>query len=143
MIDPALVGRKARIAYYGSGCQRLATTADAEDTAVDFWSVTKTQGLMTTLPLDAYIVDTLMPDLVGHDRQPSAFLVYMYLWRRTHGAGAVTAQVALLDIAEATGLSKRAVQDALGRLAKRTLLTVARESITAVPVYTVLRPWRR
>lgn len=98
---------------------------------------------MTTLPLDAYIVDTLMPDLVGHDRQPSAFLVYMYLWRRTHGAGAATTQVALLDIAEATGLSKRAVQDALGRLAKRKLLTVARESITAVPVYTVLRPWRR
>jgi hypothetical protein len=30
---------------------------------------------MTTLPLDAYIIDTLMPDLVGHDRQPSAFLV--------------------------------------------------------------------
>jgi hypothetical protein len=35
------------------------------------------------------------------------------------------------------------VQDAIGRLAKRTLLTVARESITAVPVYTVLLPWRR
>ena len=98
---------------------------------------------MTTLPLDAYIVDTLMPDLVGHDRQPSAFLVYLYLWRQTHGAGATDTQVALLDIAEATGLSKRAVQDALGRLAKRKLLTVERASITAVPVYTVLRPWRR
>ena len=93
--------------------------------------------------LDAYIVDTLMRDLVGHDRQPSAFLVYLYLWRRTHGAAAQTTQVALIDIAEETGLSKRAVQDALGRLAKRKLLTVARESITAVPVYTVLRPWRR
>ena len=84
-----------------------------------------------------------MPDLVGHDRQPSAFLVYLYLWRRTHGGGAATAQVALIDIAEATGLSKRAVQDALGRLAARQLLTVARERITAVPVYTVLRPWQR
>jgi DNA-binding GntR family transcriptional regulator len=98
---------------------------------------------MTTVPLDAYIVDTLMPDLVGHDRQPSAFLVYLYLWRQTHGHGHPTAQIALLDIAEGTGLSKRAVQDALGRLATRKLLTVARESITAVPVYTVLRPWRR
>jgi hypothetical protein len=98
---------------------------------------------MITLPLDAYIVDTLMPDLVGHDRQPSAFLVYVYLWRQTHGAGAATVQVALLDIAEATGVSKRAVQAALGRLAQRKLLTVARASITAVPVYTVLRPWRR
>jgi DNA-binding GntR family transcriptional regulator len=97
----------------------------------------------TTIPLDAYVVDTLMPDLVGHDRQPSAFLVYLYLWRQTHGSGMPTTQVALLDIADATGLSKRAVQDALGRLGKRDLIAVAREGITAVPVYTVLRPWRR
>jgi hypothetical protein len=92
---------------------------------------------------DPYLVDTLMPDLVGHDRQPSAFLVYLYLWRQTHADGKQTVQVALLDIADATGLSKRTVQDAIGWLAKRKLLTVARESITAVPVYTVLRPWRR
>jgi CRP-like cAMP-binding protein len=98
---------------------------------------------MSSIAFDAYIVDTLMRDLVGHDRQPSAFLVYLYLWRQTHGSDRQNAQVALLDIAEATGLSKRGVQDALGRLAKRRLLTVARESITAVPVYTVLRPWRR
>ena len=84
-----------------------------------------------------------MPDLVGHDRQPSAFLVYLYLWRQTHGNGAQTVQVALLDIAEATGLSKRAVQSAVGWLAKRRFLTATRTSITAVPVYTVLRPWRR
>jgi hypothetical protein len=95
------------------------------------------------LALDPYIIDTLLPDLVGHDRQPSAFLVYLYLWRQTHGAGRTHAQVALIDIAESTGLSKRAVQDALGRLTARKLVTVARESITAVPVYSVLRPWRR
>lgn len=95
--------------------------------------------------LDAYIVDTLMRDLIGHDRQPSAFIVYVFLWRRTHGAAktAPTVQIALLDIAEETGLSKRAVQGALGRLVKRRLLAIERESITAVPVYTVLRPWRR
>jgi CRP-like cAMP-binding protein len=98
---------------------------------------------MITMAFDPYIIDTLMPDLVGHDRQPSAFLVYLSLWRQTHGHGTPTVQVALLDIAEATGLSKRAVQDALGRLAKRKLITVTRERITAVPVYTVLRPWRR
>ena len=98
---------------------------------------------MNTLALDPYIVDTLMPDLVGHDRQPSAFLVYLLLWRMTHGGGAPTAQIALLDVAEATGLSKRTVQDALGWLSKRKLVSIARESITAVPVYTVLRPWRR
>lgn len=38
----------------------------------------------TPVLVDAYIVETLMPDLVGHDRQPSAFLVYLYLWRHTH-----------------------------------------------------------
>ena len=29
------------------------------------------------LSLDHYVVDTLMRDLVGHDRRPSAFLVYL------------------------------------------------------------------
>jgi hypothetical protein len=98
---------------------------------------------MSTVPIDTYILDTLIRDLVGHDRQPSAFLVYLFLWNETHGKKKPVVQVALLDIAEGIGLSKRAVQDALGQLAKRKLIEVARESITAVPVYTVLRPWRR
>ena len=98
---------------------------------------------MNTYPIDSYILDTLMADLVGHDRQPSAFLVYLFLWRQTHGRKEATTQVALRDIADATGLSKRAVQEALGRLSRRKLIAVARESITAVPVYTVLRPWKR
>ena len=98
---------------------------------------------MATVTLDAYILDSLMPDLAGHDRQPSAFLVYLFLWRMTHGAGMAAAQVALRDIAENTGLSKRSVQSALSWLVKRKLIAVARASITAVPVYTVMRPWRR
>lgn len=96
-----------------------------------------------TLNLETYVIDTLMPDLVGHDRQPSAFIVYLVLWRLTHGNGARTVQVALVEIAELSGLSKRAVQDAISWLAKRKLLSVERASITAVPVYTVLRPWHR
>jgi DNA-binding GntR family transcriptional regulator len=52
-------------------------------------------------------------------------------------------QISLADLAEATGLSKRSVQDALGTLARRKLVSIARESITAVPAYTVLRPWHR
>jgi len=98
---------------------------------------------VSTIQIDDYILDSLMPDLVGHDRQPSAFMVYLGLWRQTHGSGRTTTQVALQDIAETTGLSKRSVQDALGWLVKRKLVSVARASITAVPVYTVLRPWRR
>jgi len=97
----------------------------------------------TTVALDAYVLDTLMADLVGHDRQPSAFLVYLFLWRRTHGSGETSAQVSLLDISTATGLSKRAVQEALRLLAKRRLLSIQRAGITAIPVYTVRRPWVR
>ena len=96
-----------------------------------------------TVAIDRYIVDTLMRDLVGHDRQPSAFLVYMFLWHETFGRRLPTTQMALIDIAEGVGLSKRGVQDALGHLGKRKLIAVERDSITAVPVYTVLRPWRR
>ena len=95
------------------------------------------------LQLDPYIVDTLLPDLVGHDRQPSAFIVYLHLWRATHGNNRERTQIALQDIAELTGLSKRSVQSAVGWLMKRKLISVERRSITAIPVYTVLRPWRR
>lgn len=98
---------------------------------------------MGTIPIDDYVVDSLMPDLVGHDRQPSAFIVYLTLWRLTHGSGQSTIQIALQDIAEGTGLAKRSVQDALRWLLKRKLVSVSRASITAVPVYTVLLPWKR
>lgn len=93
------------------------------------------------LQLDEYVVDTLMGDLVGHDRQPSAFLVYVWLWRETHGRSRATVQLALLDIAERTGLAKRTVQTALAWLLKRRLIAITRDSITAVPVYGVNRPW--
>ncbi len=96
-----------------------------------------------TVSIDRYILDTLMRDLVGHDRQPSAYLVYAFLWHETHGRRLASTQQALIDIAEGTGLSKRGVQSALGHLGRRKLITVSRTSITAVPVYTVLRPWRR
>ena len=88
--------------------------------------------------IDSYILDTLMPDLVGHDHRPSAFLVYLYLWRHRSNREAVHS---LRAIAEGTGLSKRAVQDGLGRLERRRLVTISRASITAVPEYKVLRPW--
>jgi DNA-binding GntR family transcriptional regulator len=52
-------------------------------------------------------------------------------------------QVSLFDLAAGTGLSKRAVQEALRWLSKRRLLSVQRGGITAIPVYTVKRPWVR
>ena len=90
--------------------------------------------------IDAYLIDVLMRDLVGHDRSPSAFLVYLFFWRRTRNG---ETRLTLQRIAEGTGLSKRGVQDAIGHLERRKLLRVTRESITAVPVYQVQRPWTR
>lgn len=95
------------------------------------------------MQVDPYVLDTLMPDLVRHDHAPSAYLVYLHLFRRTHGSDAHTVSVALLDIAEATGLSKRTVQNALAHLVYRRLISVARASSTSIPEYTVHRPWRR
>ena len=96
-----------------------------------------------TVRIDRYVIETLMRDLVGHDRQTSAYLVYLFLWCETHGRTHATAQMALIEIADGVGLSKRGVQHALGHLGKRKLIAVQREGITAVPVYTVLRPWQR
>lgn len=93
--------------------------------------------------VDAYVFDVLMHDLVGHDRAASAFVTYLYLWRRSLGAGENSVRVSLRDIAEGTGLSKRGIQEALSILSRRQLVSIARESITDVPVYTLKRPWRR
>jgi hypothetical protein len=93
--------------------------------------------------VDRYVIDTLMQDLIGHDRTPSAFVVYLFLWRHSIAAGSATIQSSLRQIAEGTGLSKRGVQQALGVLARRQLIGIARTGITEVPSYTVKRPWQR
>lgn len=97
---------------------------------------------MPTLPLDEYVIDTLLPDLVGHDRHPSAYLVYLVLWRMT-GGGERPATASLRELAERTGLSRRAVQDAIARLTTRELVDAERTGISDVPRYTVHRPWTR
>jgi DNA-binding MarR family transcriptional regulator len=91
--------------------------------------------------LDDYVLETLMPDLVGHDRHPSAFIVYLVLWRLADGTRDRVAAASLRELAESTGLSKRAVQGALSKLVRRKLVAVERASVTAVPAYAVLRPW--
>lgn len=96
-----------------------------------------------TASLDPYVIDVLMRDLTGHDRQPSAFLVYLFLWHRTTGRGARTVAASHQSIADATGLSKSAVQASLRTLLRRHLVQQSRASITATPEYAVLRPWAR
>src|SRR3954453_17556835 len=90
--------------------------------------------------LDCHVVDVLMPDLVGHDHQPSAFIVYLYLWSRASGRGRAV-RASLQQVANDTGLSKSAVQQALRRLRRRRLVTSRQTTATAVPGHVVLRPW--
>lgn len=93
------------------------------------------------IPIEDYVVDVLMRDLVGHDRSPSAYLVYLHLWSRTIGRRAKSARLSHQMMASATGLSKSAVQAGMRRLVRRRLVSVHRESVTATPEYRVLRPW--
>ncbi len=93
--------------------------------------------------MDAYVFDTLMRDLIGHDRAASAFVVYLHLWRTSLGVGEASVRTSLRDIAEGTGLSKRGIQEALSILSRRQLVSIARQSITDIPVYAVKRPWTR
>lgn len=97
---------------------------------------------MQQFRLDSYVMETLMPDLVLHDRQPSAFLVYLHLWYRTAGRRAPL-RASHQEMVDATGLSKSAVQGAIRTLTRRRLVRGTREHSTAVPEYSVLRPWRR
>ncbi|HTP86225.1 MAG TPA: hypothetical protein VMJ34_04725 [Bryobacteraceae bacterium] len=95
------------------------------------------------IAVDEYVIAVLMRDLVGHDRMPSAFLVYLYLWGATELPAKPAIRASHRHIAEETGLSKSAVQKAIRCLIGRKLLRVHRESPTATPEYRVLRTWRR
>jgi hypothetical protein len=96
-----------------------------------------------SVTVDRYVFDTLMHDLIGHDRSASAFVVYLHLWRHSVAVEEASVKMSLREIAEGTGLSKRGVQEALTILVRRQLVNIARQSITDVPVYRVNRPWRR
>ena len=97
---------------------------------------------MKTIRVDLYVLDGLMPDLVGHDKQPSAFIVYLYLWTRLAVSRARRLQVSHQTIANDTGLSKSAVQGAVRNLLRRKLIRSQLEFRTAVTEYIVLKPWR-
>ncbi len=94
------------------------------------------------ISLDDYVVDTLMRDLVAHDRRPVSFLVYLWLTREQQRR-AEAVQVSYRELAETIGVSKSSAQAAVGWLVRRKLLTASKENSTAVPRYEVLRPWDR
>jgi Helix-turn-helix domain len=93
--------------------------------------------------LDAYVVDVLMPDLVGHDRRPAAFLVYLYFLRHAAKGRRDTLSVSLQTIATKTGLSKSTVQAAIRHLRRRRLLDPELPATVSAPTRKVLRPWNR
>jgi DNA-binding GntR family transcriptional regulator len=96
---------------------------------------------MRSFHVDEYVVDTLLRDLVGHDRSPAAFVVYLLLWRRTIGDRAKLVRMSHRQISVDTGLSKSAVQQALRILHRRGLVKSRREHQTATPEHRVERPW--
>jgi len=98
---------------------------------------------MERISLDAYVVDVLMPDLVGHDRRPATFVVYLFLLRQAAKARRDAVSVSLQTIATRTGLSKSTVQTALRHLRRRNLIDPMVVATVSEPVRRVLRPWIR
>jgi hypothetical protein len=94
-----------------------------------------------TVPVDDYVLDVLMRDLIAHDQQPSAFLVYLFLFARAARQRWRPVAMSLRMIAQETGLSKSAVQTALDTLRYRELIVSDRTHATAVPKHRVLRHW--
>jgi DNA-binding MarR family transcriptional regulator len=96
-----------------------------------------------TIPIDDYVLDVLMRDLVGHDRQPAAYLVFIWLYGQAARARWKQVAASLRTLAEETGLSKSAVQTALELLRRRELIETQSDHATATPTHRILRHWRR
>ncbi len=95
-----------------------------------------------TVPVDDYVLDVLLRDIVGHDRQPAAYLVYLFLYGRAVRQRWQPVAAGLGAIAAETGLSRSAVQAAMARLRARKLILTERDHATATPRHHVLRHWR-
>jgi len=93
--------------------------------------------------IDDYVLDTLMGDLVGHDRTPAAFVVYLFLWKESRASRRRRVRVSHRAVADESGLSKSAVQAAIRLLKRRQLVRSHQTTRTATPEYEVLRPWVR
>jgi hypothetical protein len=55
------------------------------------------------LALDPYLTDVLMRDLVGHDRRPVSFLVYLWLAAEQQRRNAAV-QISYSELAECMGV---------------------------------------
>ena len=99
---------------------------------------------MRSLTIESYVIDVLLPDLVGHDRRPAAFLVYLYLLRHARTKnGRREVRASLQTIATSTGLSKSTVQNALRHLRRRALLDPNVIATTSNPPRSLIDPRAR
>ena len=98
--------------------------------------------LKQTVTIDDYVLDVLMRDLIGHDQKPAAYLVYLHLYAQAARHRWKPVVASARTIAEATGLSKSAVQTALAHLRHRQLIATTANHATATPRHRVLCHWR-
>jgi hypothetical protein len=96
-----------------------------------------------TIPVDDYVLDILMRDLIGHDQQPAAYLVYLCLYSQAARKKWTPVSASLRTLADMTGLSKSAIQIAVGTLQRRELIVTTRDHATATSRHRVLRHWRK
>jgi hypothetical protein len=94
------------------------------------------------IQLDDYVTDVLMRDLIGHDKRPVAFLVYLWLAAEQQQRKAPV-QISYQELAESIGVSRSSAQTSVSWLLRRKLLEATRTSVTATPSYSALTPWRR
>jgi hypothetical protein len=77
---------------------------------------------------DPYVTDVLLRDLVGHDRRPASFLVYLWFTGEQQRRNSPVT-ISYQDLAESIGM-------------RRKLLASTKTTVTATPEYKVLTPWR-
>jgi DNA-binding MarR family transcriptional regulator len=95
-----------------------------------------------TIPVDDYVLDVLMRDLIAHDQKPAAYVVYLHLYARAARYHWKPIAASVRTVADVTGLSKSAVHAALKHLRRRQLIATTADHGTATPRHRVLRHWR-
>ena len=95
-----------------------------------------------TVRIDDYVLDVLMRDLIGHDRKPGAYLIYLHLYGAAARNKWRPISASVRSIADGAGLSKSAAHAALIHLRQRHLIATTADHATATPRHRVLRHWR-
>jgi hypothetical protein len=90
--------------------------------------------------ISKYVCDTLMRELVGRDRRPASFLVYIWLLAEEQRRQGIVS-ISYAELAEKIGIAKSTAQSAIGWLRRRKLVATTKASATATPAYRTQAPW--